>query len=77
MKLKPDLIAPEPLAGQPRPVDRMLAFLDVLFCGATLIVEANDPVWLHRQVGDDKTHAGEKIAGVPFHLGNNPAYFAP
>lgn len=77
MKLKPDLVVAEPLAGEQRPVDRVFTFLDVLLSCATLIVEADDPLRLHRQVGDDKAHAGEQVAGVPFHLGNDPAGFAP
>ena len=40
VKLKPDLIVTEPLAGQAGPGDGVLAFLDVLLCGATLMVEA-------------------------------------
>ena len=46
MKLKPDLIVTEPLAGQSGPGDGVLAFLDVLFGCAALIVEADDPVWV-------------------------------
>ena len=56
MKLKPDLIIAEPLAGEPRPVDRVFAHLDVSFGCPTLIVETGDPVWLHRQVGYDEAH---------------------
>lgn len=44
---------------------------------AALIVEADDPVWLHRRVGDDEAHAGEQIAGMLFDLGNHAASFAP
>lgn len=77
MKLKPDLIVAEPLAGKPCPVDRVFAFLDVLFgCGA-LIVEADDPVRLHRQIGDDKADAGEQVTGVPLHLGDDAAGCVP
>ena len=54
MKLEPDLILRHALAGQARPVDGLLAFLDVLLGGATLIVEMDDPFGVHRQVGHDK-----------------------
>ena len=59
MKLQPDLVVTEPFAGQSRPVDRVFAFFYVLLSSATLIVEVDDPLWLHRQVGDDKTDTRE------------------
>ncbi len=61
VKLEPDLIVPEPLAGEPRPVDRVFAFFNVLLDCAALIVEMDDPIRLHRQVGDDKTCKGKQI----------------
>lgn len=54
MKLKSHLVLDHALAGQARPIDRLLAFLDALLNGATLIVETDDPVWVHRKVGHDK-----------------------
>lgn len=77
VKLKPDLIVTEPLAGQAGPDDGVLASLDVVFGSAALIVEADDPFRLHQQVGDDKTHAREQITGMPFDLGNHPSVFEP
>ena len=77
MKLKSDLVVTEPLAGQPGPGDGVLAFFDMLFGRAALIVEADDPFRLHWQVGDDKTHAREQLAGVPLDLGNHLTGFAP
>lgn len=71
MKLKPHLVLSHALAGQPGPVNRLLAFLDVLLDGATLIVEVDDPVRVHRQVRHDEADAGEQFAGVPLDLGNN------
>ena len=50
VKLKADLVLRHALAGQSRPVDSLLAFLDVLLGGAASIVEAGDLVRLHRQV---------------------------
>ena len=43
MKLKADLVLCLVLVGQPRPVDCVLALLNVLFCCAALIVESDDP----------------------------------
>ena len=77
MKLKSDLIIVEALAGEPRPVDRVFALLDVLFGCAALIVEANDPVRLHRQVGDEKAHAREEITWMPLDLGDDTAGLLP
>jgi len=48
MKLKPNLFLRHPLAGQPGPIDRLLAFLDVLLGGASLVVELDDLARLHR-----------------------------
>ncbi len=39
VKLKPDLVVAQPLAGEARPIDRVLAFLDQLLRFAALIVE--------------------------------------
>ncbi len=44
MKLKPDGVVAEPAARQPRPFDRVLAFLDVLLRLASLIVEGDHPL---------------------------------
>ena len=77
MELQADLVLRHALAGQPCPIDRLLAFFDVLLCRAALILEADDPVRLHRQVGDDKADAREQLAGMPFYLGDNPARLAP
>ena len=77
MKLKSNLVLRHALAGQPGPVDRLLAFLDVLLHRAALIVEPNDPVRLHRQVGGDEADAGKQLAWMPLDLGNNTAGFVP
>ena len=39
---KPDLVGPEPMAGEARPMCRGLAFLDPLLGRPTLVVEADD-----------------------------------
>jgi len=48
VKLKSDFVLRHAIARQSCPVDRLLAFLDVLLCGTTFIVETYDPVRLHR-----------------------------
>ena len=77
MKLKSDLVVAEALARQSRPVDRIFAFLDVLFSRATLIVKTDDPVRLHRQIGNHEAHAREQITGVPLDLGDDAAGLLP
>ena len=46
----------EPLAGEPRRVNRVFAFLGILLCRAPLIVEADHILRLEGGVGDDKAH---------------------
>ena len=77
VKLKADLVLRHALAGQARPVDRLLAFLDVLLGCAKLIVEMDDSVRVHGQVGDYETDAGEQIAGMPLYLGDAPVLRPP
>jgi hypothetical protein len=77
IKLKPNLVVAKALAGQARSFNRIFAFFYLLLSGATLIVEMDGLVRLHRQISDGEAHAGEQIAGMPFDLGNHPASFAP
>ena len=44
VKLEPDGVVAEPAARQPRPFDRVLAFLDKLLRFASLIVEGHHPL---------------------------------
>ncbi len=52
VKLEPEGVVAELAARQPRPFDRVLAFLDVLLRLASLIVEPCHPLSATRQVGD-------------------------
>ncbi len=54
-----------------------LALLDPLFARAALVVEGNDILSWPRHIGDDKADAGNKLAGMPFDLGDHPARFRP
>ena len=73
VQLKADLVLLLALAGQSRPIDHMLAFLDMLLCCAALIVELDNPVCLHRQAGDHKPDTGKQLARMPFDFGDNKA----
>jgi len=77
VQLKADLVLLLDLAGQPRPIDRLLAFLDMLLCCATLIVELDHSVCLHRQVGDHKSDVGKQLARMSFDFGDNTARLVP
>lgn len=77
MELKPDLVLRHAPAGQAHPVDLLLDFLDMLFGCATLIVEVDNPVRVHRQIGHDKADAREQLAGMPFNLGDDAAWLVP
>ena len=58
MKLKPNFVVAELAARQPRPLDGVLAFLDVLLRLAALIVEGHHRLGGPRQVGGDETDTG-------------------
>lgn len=77
MKVQTRLVLRNALAGQPCPIDRLFAFLDVLLCCAPLIVETHDPIWFHRQVGDNEAYAREVFTGVPLDLCNDTARLVP
>ncbi len=77
MRLKPHLVPRHALAGKTRPIDRLPAFLDMLFGGAALVVESNDPVRLHRQLGDHEAYLWEadlreQVTRMPFDIGDDP-----
>jgi hypothetical protein len=57
VKLKPYRVVAEGVAGQPRPADRVFAFLDVLLGPTAAVVELDHPLGGERQVGDDEADA--------------------
>lgn len=66
-----------PLAGQPGPIDYLLAFLDVLRGSAKLIIEPNDPIRLQLHVGEDETDTGKQFIEMPLDPGDDPERFVP
>ena len=60
VKLEPNLVVAELAARQPRPFDRVLAFLDVLLRFAPLIVEGHHSLGGAGQVGDYETDTGNQ-----------------
>lgn len=60
-----------------RSSDRLLAFFEVLLGGTRLIVEIDDPVMVHRHVGDNEIDAGEQLPRIPLDLGDNALGLVP
>jgi hypothetical protein len=65
VELEADGVGSEGAARQAGPLDRALAFFDVLLAGAAVVVEGNDALSRPLQVGDDEADARTKLAGVP------------
>ena len=61
VKLKPDLVVAEFLARQARPPDGILAFLDMLFRCAPLVVKGHHAFGGSGQVGDDEADPGNLL----------------
>ena len=70
MKLQPDGVVVEHAARQPGPLDGVLAFLDVLFRRAALIVKGDDALSTAREVGHDKADARVQLTWMPLDLGD-------
>ena len=77
VQLKADLVLLLALAGQPRPIDRLLAFLDMLLRRAALIVEDDNPLGGTGEVGYNEADPWIKFTRMPFDLGDNPAGSCP
>ena len=77
VKLKPDHIVAEAMAGKACPGDGAFAFLYPLFRRAPAIVELRRPLGTTGQLGDHETDAGIRFAGMPFRLGDHPTGLVP
>ena len=67
----------EPMTTQPGRLHRLLAFLDPLLGGPTLIVEPYHRPARQRQVRYDEAYLAEQFPKVEFHLRHDPPRFAP
>src|SRR5258708_33731436 len=65
-------LAPEPVAGEPRPVGRGLALLDPLLRRPAPVVEADDGPVGPGQGGHDEADPREQLAEVMLDLGDHP-----
>src|SRR3546814_12978922 len=66
VQLPPHLVVPELPACQPRPAYGIFAFIDVLLCGAALVVEPHPPVWLHPPVDYSDAYLAKQLSSTPF-----------
>jgi hypothetical protein len=67
-----DLIRPEAVAGEARPVGGGFPFLDPLLGPPAVVVEADDGPVRPGQRGDDEAHPREQLAEVMLAFGNDP-----
>ena len=72
-ELQPNLIVHEVVAGQPRPLHRVLALLDPLLGRPTTVVEFHHLPRRPAEVGHDEPHAREQLALVVLDLGHHAA----
>jgi hypothetical protein len=77
MELKANRVGGEGAARQAGPLDRTLAFFDVLLAGAAVVVEADDALRRPGQIGDDEANPRAKLARMPLDLGDHPPGLLP
>ena len=77
MKLKAHRVGREGAARQPRPLDRVLAFLDPLLARAAFIIESDDALRRACQIADDEADARVQLTRMPLHLGHDMARLVP
>src|SRR5262249_15549963 len=61
----------------PRPLDRVLPFLDPLLRRPAPVVEGDDPLGGAAEVRDDEAHAGVQLARMPLDLRDDPTRSTP
>ncbi len=69
-QLQSNLIVHKVVAGKSSPVQGVFAFLDPLFSGTPLIVEAHHILGFPAEIGNDKIHSGKQFIRMPLHLGD-------
>src|SRR5262245_14084948 len=74
---QPDLVGPEPVAGEARPVGGFFALLDPLLGRPALVVETDDRSVGPGERGDDEAYPREQFAEVMLDLGNHSARTIP
>ena len=70
-EMQPHLVVYEIMAREARPLYRMLAFLDPLFCRSPLVTESDNAFGRTSEVRNDEANPGKQFAFVPFNLGDH------
>ena len=76
-KGQPHPVRDEPLTGQPRPVQGILALLDPLLGRTASVVEMDHALVPGAHVGHDKPDSRKKLTLMPFDLCDDPARSIP
>ena len=76
-ELQPDMIVAEAMTGKPRPIHRILAFLDALFRCSPMVVEMDNILRSPAKVGDDEPDSGEELATMLFYFCDYPTLMIP
>src|SRR5680860_669732 len=77
MELEPHRVRCEAHAREPRPLQRVLALLDVLLGGAAAVVESQYPLVRQAAVGDDEADGRKQLARMEFDLGHHTPWLRP
>ena len=76
-ELQTDMIVAEVMTGKPRPIHRILAFLDALFRCPSVVVEMDNVLLAPSEVGDNEPDSGEELATMPFYFCDYPTLMIP
>ena len=76
-EVEPDLVGPEVVAGEARPMGGFLALLDPFLGRPALIVETDDVAVRPGQGGHDEAHLREEFPEVVLDLGDHPLRSVP
>ena len=65
------------MAGEPRPLHRVLAFLDHLLRCPPVVAEANNAIRNPAKISHDEPDLRGELTPMPFHLRDHPAISTP
>ena len=77
VQLEPHGVSGEAHAGEPGPLQRVLAFLDVLFCRASIVLEREHPLVRQAAIGHQEADGREQFARMKFDLGDDAPGLRP
>ena len=76
-QLQPDLVRPEPVTREPRPMRGLLAFLDPLLRRPALVVEPHDGAIGELEIRHDEADAREQLADMVLDFRDDPPRLRP